>query len=143
MQNPYNLLNRTFEIGNAEIAIREQVGLLAYSPLAFGALSGKYLGGANPPGTRLTLWDRFSRYKGAGPEAAIAAYVEVARKYGLAPAQLALAYVNAQPFVTSNLIGATSLEQLATNIASVDIRLPREAIDEIEAIHARAPNLCP
>ena len=80
---------------------------------------------------------------GAGPEAAIAAYVEVARKYGLAPAQLALAYVNAQPFVTSNLIGATSLEQLATNIASVDIRLPREAIDEIEAIHARAPNLCP
>ena len=143
VQNPYNLLNRTFEIGNAEIAIRENVGLLAYSPLAFGALSGKYLGGANPPGARLTLWDRFARYKGEVPEAAIAAYVGVARKYGLDPAQLALAYVNEQPFVTSNIIGATTLEQLAANIASVELRLPPEAVDEIERIHARAPNPCP
>jgi hypothetical protein len=105
-------------------------------------LSGKYLGGANPPGARLTLWDRFSRYKGEVPEAAIAAYVGVARKYGLDPAQLALAYVNEQPFVTSNIIGATSLEQLATNIASVDVRLPR-AVDEIEAIHAAFPTPAP
>jgi aryl-alcohol dehydrogenase-like predicted oxidoreductase len=105
-------------------------------------LSGKYLGGANPPGARLTLWDRFSRYKGEVPEAAIAAYVGVARKYGLDPAQLALAYVNEQPFVTSNIIGATSLEQLATNIASVDVRLPRGGGRD-RARSTRIPNPCP
>lgn len=143
IQNPYNLLNRTFEIGLAEIAIREQVGLLAYSPLAFGALSGKYLGGQRPAGARLTLWERFGRYNGAVAEQAIAAYVQLAREHDLTPAQLALAYVNQQPFLTSNIIGATSLEQLKENLSSVDVRLSDEVIAQIDAIHAHHPNPCP
>jgi aryl-alcohol dehydrogenase-like predicted oxidoreductase len=143
VQNPYNLLNRTFEIGNAEIAIREQVGLLAYSPLAFGTLSGKYLNGARPAGARISLWERFSRYNGAIPDAAIALYVALARDHGLDPAQLALAYVNSRPFVTSNIIGATTLEQLKTNLESVDIQLTPEIMREIERIHKIHPNPCP
>lgn len=142
VQNPYNLLNRTFEIGLAEQAIREKVGLLAYSPLAFGALTGKYLNGAQPAGARMTLWERFARYKGDAQDAAIASYVGLARKHGLDPAQMALAYVNSRPFVTSNIIGATTMEQLKTNIASIDVRLPAEVLDEIERIHNSRPNLC-
>jgi aryl-alcohol dehydrogenase-like predicted oxidoreductase len=143
IQNPYNLLNRSFEIGLAEFALREQVGLLAYSPLAFGALSGKYLNGQNPPGARLTLWERFSRYKGGIAETAITAYVDIARQHGLSPAQLALAYVNSRPFLTSNIIGATNLEQLEENIASVDVRLEQAVVDKIEAVHAQHPNPSP
>jgi aryl-alcohol dehydrogenase-like predicted oxidoreductase len=143
IQNPYNLLNRTFEIGNAEIAMREHVGLLAYSPLAFGALSGKYLNGAKPPKGRLTLWERFSRYNGAIPDAAVALYVALAHDHGLDPSQLALAYVNSRPFVTSNIIGATTLEQLKTNLESVDIQLTPDILSEIERIHKIHPNPCP
>jgi aryl-alcohol dehydrogenase-like predicted oxidoreductase len=143
IQNPYNLLNRSFEVGLAEFAIREKVGLLAYSPLAFGVLTGKYLDGQQPPGARVTLWERFGRYKSSIAEAATAAYVDIARRHGLSPAQLALAYVNRQPFLTSNIIGATNLAQLEENIASIDVTLTAEALEEIEAVQRRHTNPCP
>jgi aryl-alcohol dehydrogenase-like predicted oxidoreductase len=143
IQNPYNLLNRSFEIGLAEFAHREQVGLLAYSPLAFGVLSGKYLGGARPAAARLTLFSRFQRYTGAQAEAATRDYVALARKHGLDPAQMALAFINSRPFVASTLVGATTLEQLRSNIASVALTLSKEVTDGIEAIHRQFPNPCP
>jgi len=143
IQNPYSLLNRSFEAGLAEMAIREEAGLLAYSPLAFGMLSGKYLDGARPAGARLTLYERFQRYSNPQGLAATAEYARLAREHGLSPAQLALAFVNRQPFVTSNLIGATTMEQLRENIASVDIELPDSALEGIEAIHARYTYPCP
>lgn len=143
IQNPYNLLNRTFEIGLAEIALRECCGLLAYSPLAFGVLSGKYLHGARPPGARLTLFSRFDRYSNPQAEWATAEYVAIARRYGLDPAQMALAWVNSRPFVTANIIGATTLEQLERNLASIDLTLSDEVIAAIEAVHQRQPNPCP
>jgi len=143
IQNPYSLLNRSFEVGLAEIALREQIGLLAYSPLAFGVLSGKYLGGARPAGARLSLFERFQRYNNPQVEKAASAYVELARQHGLDPAQLALAFVTAQPFVTSNIIGATKLEQLRSNLASVELRLDDELLAGIEAIHQQQPNPAP
>ena len=143
IQNPYNLLNRSFEVGLAEFAIREKVGLLAYSPLAFGVLTGKYLNGQQPPGARITRWERFGRYRGETAEAATAAYVGIARRHGIRPAQLALAYVNSRPFLTSNIIGATSLAQLEENIGSLDVTLTAEALEEIEAVQWRYTNPCP
>lgn len=143
IQNPYSLLNRTFEIGLAEVAMREQCGLLAYSPLAFGVLSGKYLDGARPPGARLTLYERFSRYSNPEAERATADYVALARRHGLDPAQMALAWVTSRPFVTANIIGATTPEQLEINLASIDVTLSDEVIAGIEAIHARQPNPAP
>ncbi len=140
IQNPYNLLNRTFEVGLAEFAHREHVGLLAYSPLAFGVLSGKYLGGARPANTRLSLFARFTRYTGELIESATRAYVELARQHGLDPAQMALAYVSSRPFVTSTLIGATTMPQLRANIASIDCALGDDVLKGIEAIHRRIPN---
>ena len=143
IQNPYNLLNRSFEVGLAEIAIREQCGLLAYSPLAFGMLSGKYDGGARPPKGRLSLYSRFSRYSNPQSVAASARYVALAREHGLDPAQMALAYVTQQPFVTSNIIGATTMEQLISNIDSVNVKLSDEVLTGIEAIHKDQPNPAP
>jgi aryl-alcohol dehydrogenase-like predicted oxidoreductase len=143
IQNPYSLLNRTFEIGLAEIAHREQVGLLAYSPLGFGVLSGKYAGGARPAGARLTIFDRFKRYLTPEGEAATLAYAELARRHGMEPAQLALAYVNSRPFLASTIIGASRIEQLADNIASIDRELSADVLAEIEGIHQRHPNPCP
>jgi len=143
IQNPYNLLNRTFEIGLAEIAHREEVGLLAYSPLAFGVLSGKYLEGARPPGARLSLFQRFDRYSKPEGEAAAHAYVGLARSHGLDPAQMALAYVNSRPFVTANIIGATTLAQLDADLASCALELPQEVLVGIDVIHQRHPNPCP
>lgn len=143
IQNPYNLLNRSFEVGLAEMAIREQVGLLAYSPLAMAMLSGKYKGGARPEGARLTLFKRFQRYSGPYAVAAAESYIELAREHDLDPSTMALAYVNSRPFVTSNIIGATNLEQLETNIASIECRLPAEVEEGIEAIHARYSNPAP
>ena len=142
IQNPYNLLNRTFEIGLAEFAHREQVGLLAYSPLAFGVLSGKYLD-AQPANTRLTLFTRFTRYTNDQGTAATRAYVELAAKHGLDPAQMALAFVSSRPFVTGNIIGATNMEQLKTNIESANLTLDKELLRDIEAIHTAHPNPCP
>ncbi|MFP5383279.1 MAG: NADP(H)-dependent aldo-keto reductase [Gammaproteobacteria bacterium] len=143
IQNPYNLLNRTFEIGLAEIAHREQVGLLAYSPLAFGVLSGKYLGGARPEGARISLFRRFSRYTNPQAEIATAKYVALAREHGLDPVQMALQYVTTRPFVTANIIGATSMEQLRSNIASTAVKLSDELLAAIEAIHVEQPNPAP
>lgn len=143
IQNPYNLLNRSFEIGLAEIAHRESCGLLAYSPLGFGVLSGKYLGGQKPEKARITLFERFTRYNNAESVLATQAYVDLAFKHGLDPAQMALAYVNSRPFLTSNIIGATSMEQLQSNLASVDIELADEVVDGINAIHQRQPNPAP
>jgi aryl-alcohol dehydrogenase-like predicted oxidoreductase len=143
IQNPYNLLNRSFEIGLAETAHREACGLLAYSPLAFGVLSGKYLDGARPAGARLTLFERFDRYSNALAERTTRAYVELAREHGADPAQMALAWVTSRPFVTSNIIGATSLEQLEGDLASLDLHLTPELVKGIEAVHLRQPNPCP
>jgi aryl-alcohol dehydrogenase-like predicted oxidoreductase len=142
IQNPYNLLNRSFEIGLAEIAYREKVGLLAYSPLAFGTLSGKYLDG-KPDNARLTLYPDYARYTKPEGIAATKAYVELARSLGLSPAQMALAYIHSRPFLTSNIIGATTLQQLDENLASVHLRLDTDLIRRIEAIHQRMSNPCP
>jgi len=135
IQNPYSLLNRSFEVGLAEMAIREDVGLLAYSPLAFGALSGKYLDGQNPKGARLTLFPEFGRYLAPLGRAATQAYVDIAGQAGLDRAQMALAYVNTRRFVTSTIIGATTMDQLAANIASTQITLTTDVVNAIEAAH--------
>lgn len=125
------------------MAIREQCGLLAYSPLAFGMLSGKYENGARPENARLTLFSRFARYSNPQTVAACSRYVQLAREHGLDPAQMALAFVTRQPFVTSNIIGATSLEQLKSNLASVELSLSDELLAGIEAIHQEQPNPAP
>ncbi|MGB8930927.1 MAG: NADP(H)-dependent aldo-keto reductase [Anaeromyxobacteraceae bacterium] len=143
IQNPYSLLNRSFEIGLAEIAWREEAGLLAYSPLAFGTLSGKYVGGARPEGARVTRFERFQRYSNAEAERATGEYVELFRRHGLDPAQAALAFVNDRFFVTSTIVGATTLEQLQRNVASVDLTLSEEVAREIDQIHRRQPNPAP
>ncbi len=143
IQNAYNLLNRTFETALAEIAHREDVGLLAYSPLAQGFLSGKYLDGARPPGTRTTLFNRGQRYQKPGAETAIKAYLELAREAGLDPCQMALAFVTSRSFVTSNIIGATSMEQLKTDIDSIDVTITPELEERIDAIHQQHMNPCP
>jgi len=143
IQNPYSLLNRTFEIGLSEIAHRESVGLLAYSPLAFGVLSGKYLGGKRPEGARLTLFDRFSRYSNPEATRATEAYAALAAEHGLSLTAMALAYVTSRPFVTSNIIGATSMEQLKENIDTHDLKLSDAVLDGIEAIHVSQPNPSP
>jgi aryl-alcohol dehydrogenase-like predicted oxidoreductase len=143
IQNPYNLLNRTFEVGLAEIAHREKVGLLAYSPLAFGTLSGKYLGGTRPAEARLTLYERFKRYTNPLAEEATRAYVEIARNHGLDPAQMALAFVNSRSFLTSNIIGATTMRQLEDNLASEPLELDQEVLEAIDEVHQRTPNPAP
>jgi len=143
IQNPYNLLNRTFEVGLAECAHREQVGLLAYSPLAFGVLSGKYLNGKQPENARLTLFKRFSRYTHAQAEQAVQEYVRLAEKFDLSPAQMALAFVTSRSFVTSNIIGATSMAQLSENIRSVDVELNADILNELETLHQRYTYPCP
>jgi len=143
IQNPYSLLNRSFEVGLAEFSHREQVGLLAYSPLAFGVLSGKYLHGQRPDGARLTLFDRFTRYTNPQAEAATERYVALAEARGLSPAQMALAFVNSRPFVTSNIIGATTLPQLQENLASLSLTLDADTLAAIDAIHHGQPNPAP
>lgn len=143
VQNPYNLVNRTYEVGLAEISIREQVGLLAYSPLAFGFLSGKYLNGQRPADARITLFERFTRYTNDRTQAAVRDYVGLAQKYGLDPAQMALAFVTSREFVTSNIIGATTMAQLKSNIDSAALVLDPAVLEEIEQIHTNNPNPAP
>lgn len=143
IQNAYSLVNRTFEVALAEVAMREQVGLLAYSPLAQGALSGKYLNGAKPAGARRTLFNRAQRYETAGAETAISKYVALAREHGLDPAQMALAFVNTRPFVTSTIIGATTMAQLEACIGSIDVALWPELEQRINEIHQVHCNPCP
>ena len=143
IQNPYSLLNRSYEVGLAEVSIREQIGLLAYSPLAFGVLSGKYLGGKRPEGARITLFPVFDRYSNEPSQQATERYVDIAKRHGLSPAQMALAFVTSRPFVTSNIIGATTLEQLRSNLASVSLELSPGLLEDIESIHCRHPNPSP
>ena len=127
----------------AEVSIREQAGLLAYSPLAFGVLSGKYLNGQRPENARLTLFERFTRYTSIQAEEATQAYVELAKHHQLSPSQMALAYVTSRDFVTSNIIGATSMDQLKENIESINVSLSDEVLNDIESIHSSNSNPCP
>ncbi len=143
IQNAYNLLNRMFEIGLAEIALREQVGLLAYSPLAQGYLTGKYQHGARPAGARTTLFDRGQRYEKPGVEETIDKYLDLAKEFGLDPTQMALAFVTSRPFVTSNIIGATTMEQLKLDIGSIDVKITPDLEKRINAIHHLNGNLAP
>ncbi len=143
IQNPYSLLNRSFEVGLAEVAIREKCGLLAYSPLAMGVLSGKYLDGKMPEGSRLSLFTRFKRYSTEVAMEMTNKYVSLAEEHGLDPSQMALAYVNSRRFVTSNIIGATNLQQLELNIDSIDIELPESILKSIDDIHNLHPYPCP
>ena len=143
IQNPYSLLNRLFENGSAEICIRENVGLLAYSPMAFGVLSGKFLSGESHPNARIKLFPQFARYNSAQSAEATRLYQEVAKKYGLTLTEMALAFVNQQAFVSSTIIGATTMEQLKENIDTINIVLSDEIIAEINAVQAVIPDPAP
>jgi len=143
VQNAYNLLNRIYELGSSEIYHREGVGLLAYSPLAQGFLTGKYQNGALPAGSRKSLFNRLQRYETPGADKAIDGYLEIAKKYGIDPSQLANQFVTTRDFVTSNIIGATTMKQLKLAVTSVDVNLTDEILADIEAVHLNAPNICP
>ncbi len=140
VQNPYSLLNRLYEVGMSEISHRENIGLLPYSPLGFGVLSGKYLGGKQPKNARVTLFPNYNRYSNPVAVAATQKYYDLAQAHDLSLAQMSLAFVNSRPFVTSNIIGATSMEQLKENIASIDVELSEEVLKGIEKIHNEMPN---
>ena len=142
VQNVYNLVNRVFDVANSEVSIRENCGLLAYSPLAGGRLSGKYINDS-PENSRYTLWpNNFDRHHTKRGEIAISKYVDLANKHNIAPSTFANAFVNNRPFVTSNIIGATSMNQLKENIDSIDIVLSKKILNEIEDIHLSDPNPC-
>jgi len=143
IQNPYSLLNRSYEVGLAEVSIREDCGLLAYSPMAMGLLSGKYKNRAKPEGARLTVFNRFTRYMTDLSREMADKYTALAEENGLLPAQMALAFVNSRPFVTSSVIGATTLDQLKTDIESVDIILSDDIISGIDKINDLHPYPCP
>lgn len=141
IQNSYSLLNRVYEGGLSEFSYREKIGLLPYSPLGMGSLSGKYLNGLKPRQSRMGKYPEFmQRYQTPLAEQAIERYCRLARDFSMTPAELALGFVNSRPFVTSNIIGATSLKQLEENISSVDINFSLELIDKINAIHAVCKN---
>ena len=144
VQNPYSLVNRTYEVGMAEISIRDQAGLLAYSPLGFGVLSGKYLNNQLPDGSRLKLFgSSFPRYQGTRTSKAVEEYYLIAKKHNLSLTQMSLAFVNQQEFVTSNIIGATTIEQLKENIDSINVNLSPQILEEINSIHNKNPNPAP
>ena len=144
VQNSYSLIHRGYEVGMSEVSLRENIGLLAYSPLAQGVLSGKYLDGKQPEGARGTLFPRFiARYKNEGSEKAVREYAKIAQKHGITLSEMSLAFINQLPFVTSNIIGATKMDQLKENIGSIHINLSKEILNEIEAVHAAIPNPAP
>ena len=143
VQNPYSLVNRTYEIGMSEISMREKCGLLVYYPLAAGALSGKYRGGQMPKTSRMTLFKGWERMINPLAMKAYDEYFKLAKEYNLTMVQLAQAFVNSRPFVTSNIIGATTMEQLKENIESISIELTDEMIDKINLIHNNNPNPAP
>lgn len=144
IQNPYSLVNRTFEVGLAEICLRENIACLPYSPTAFGLLSGKFHRGLDTPAARINRFGKsWTRYTGKITYEAAGRYLEIADKHGLNMVQMALAFVNDQAFVSSNIIGATSMEQLRENIASIDLQLTDEVLAEIEAVHEALPNPAP
>ena len=142
-QNPYSLLNRLFEVGNAEICKRENVGLLAYSPLGFGVLSGKYRNGNLPEKSRLKLFPNLARFSNDNSTKAIDMYYEISKKYNLSLTDMSLAFVNDRPFVTSNIIGATSMNQLKENINSINTKLSKKIISEINLVNEKIPNPAP
>ncbi|MEM0576257.1 NADP(H)-dependent aldo-keto reductase [Flavobacterium polysaccharolyticum] len=143
VQNPYSLLNRLYENGSAEIGIRENVGLLAYSPMAFGVLSGKFLTGESHPNARINLFPQFSRYNSEQSAAATRLYNEIAQQNGLTLTQLALAFIEQQPFVTSTIIGATTMEQLKENIDTINVTLSEELLQAIDGVQAKIPDPAP
>ncbi|MDX8552460.1 NADP(H)-dependent aldo-keto reductase [Tenacibaculum sp. 1B UA] len=144
IQNSYSLIHRGYEVGMSEVSMRENIGLLAYSPLAQGVLTGKYIDGKTPEGARGTLFPRFiARYKNEGSEKAVLEYQKIANKHGLTLTELSLAYINQLPFVTSNIIGATKMSQLKENINSINIELSDAILAEIEAVHKAIPNPVP
>ncbi|HYG28440.1 MAG TPA: aldo/keto reductase [Caulobacteraceae bacterium] len=143
IQNAYNLVNRTFELGLAEVAMREQVGLLVYSPVGQGYLIGKYLDGQRPPGARTTLFNRGQRYEGPGAEKAIRSYVELAKARGIAPETLAIKFCDSRPFVTSTIIGASTMEQLKADIDAFDFEWTSDLETAVDALHYEQPNPCP
>jgi aryl-alcohol dehydrogenase-like predicted oxidoreductase len=143
IQNPYSLLNRLFETGSSEICMRENVGLLAYSPMAFGVLSGKFLTGEKHPNARINLFPQFSRYNSAQSTEATRLYQEIALKNGLSLTALSLAFIEQQAFVTSTIIGATTAEQLKENIDTIDVSLSDEILKAIDAVHAIIPDPAP
>jgi aryl-alcohol dehydrogenase-like predicted oxidoreductase len=143
IQNLYSLLNRSFETSLAEVATREACSLLAYAPLGAGTLTGKYLNGQRPAGARRTLWPDNLRYQGEHADAAVAAYVDLSRASGLDPAQMALAFVLSRPFVTSAIIGATTMAQLRNSIAAAQLTLPPDVLAGIESIHRHHTYPCP
>jgi len=140
VQNSYSLLNRTYEIGNSEISIQENIGLLAYSPLACGELTGKYIKGLDSKNSRLNLFKKFVRYSNENCKLATLKYDELASNHNLSLTQMALAFVNSRPFVTSNIIGATNLTQLQENIDSIDVELSKEILNGIHKIHTQIPD---
>ena len=143
IQNPYSLLNRLFEVGSAEICKRENVGLLAYSPLGFGVLSGKYRNGNMPENSRLKLFSNLARFSNDKCFKATDLYHEIAMKNDISLTQMSLAFVNDRPFVTSNIIGATSMDQLKENINSINLKLSKEIIAEINSVNEKIPNPAP
>ena len=144
VQNPYNLLNRSYEIGLAEISAREQAGLLAYSPLAFGYLSGKYRNGVVPKNSRMALFGpSYQRYTGAKSQEAIEEYFKIAQEAGISLTQLSLAFINSRPFVTSNIIGATNMTQLKEDIESINVNLENTVLEKINSIHKKISNPAP
>lgn len=143
IQNAYSLLNRVFEGDMAEVSIRENLGLLAYSPLAFGVLSGKYIEGTAADNARLKLFPRFARYSSEQSTEATKQYLELAKAHNMSLTQMALAFVTQQPFITSNIIGATNLEQLKENIGSIDVNIDADLMAKINGIHTAIPNPAP
>ncbi|MEL6143286.1 MAG: aldo/keto reductase [Bacteroidota bacterium] len=144
IQNPYSLLNRTFDTGLAEVCLRENIAVLPYSPLAFGLLSGKFHRGEDRPENRLNQFkNNYPRYRSQQSWDATAKYLEVAAKYGLSATQMALAFVNDRPFVTSNIIGATSIKQLEENIGSIELVLDEQVVADINEVHNLIPNPAP
>lgn len=143
VQNPYNLLNRSYEVGLAEVSIREKAGLLAYSPLAFGLLSGKFHEKRDTPDDRINKYKMMSRYNGEMAWKATAKYLEIARRYGVSLSQMALAFINTRPFLTSNIIGATNMHQLKENIDSIDFDFTSDMLQDIETVHKEISNPAP
>lgn len=143
VQNPYNLLNRSYEVGMSEMSLREDIPLLAYSPLAFGMLTGKYRHGPKPDGSRLALFERFQRYNKPAGLAAVEHYAAIAQAAGMSLTKMALAFVTTRDFVGSNIIGATNLNQLKENIDSADWVLSQDVLDAIDTVHAQISNPCP
>ncbi|MDT7831175.1 NADP(H)-dependent aldo-keto reductase [Flavobacteriaceae bacterium S356] len=143
IQNSYSLIHRAYEYGMSEVSLREDIGLLVYSPLGFGVLSGKYLNGQMPEDSRVKLFPNYNRYSSPQSEKAVSAYQKIAEKHGMTLAEMSLAFINQLPFVTSNIIGASKMSQLKENIGSIHIDLSEEIISEINHVHALMPNPAP